>query len=142
MAKRILVIDDSQDLMDAFEELLTEAGYCVSLQATGLQDLAAVKRVRPDLIISDYRDHVPAKATHGWQFLQQLKLDRETAAIPLIICTTSSALARDHGDWLRANDVQVIAKPFDVEEILAAVARAIGAADADLATPAKEPSQA
>ena len=109
--------------MDAFEELLTEAGYCVSLQATGVQDLAAVKRVRPDLIISDYRDHVPAKATQCWQFLQQLKLDRETAAIPLIICTTSSTLAQDHAGWLRANDVQVVAKPFDVDAVLQAVAR-------------------
>jgi DNA-binding NtrC family response regulator len=139
MAKRILVIDDSQDLMDAFEEFLTEAGYCVSLQAAGHQDLAAVKRVRPDLIISDY---VPTQGTYCWQFLQQLKRDREMVAIPLIICTTSSTLAWDHGDWLRANDVQVVAKPFDVEEILAAVARAIGTADAELATPAKKPSQA
>ncbi len=139
MAKRILVIDDSQDLMDAFEELLTEAGYRVRLQAACPQHLDAVKRARPDLIISDY---VPAQKMESWWFLQQLKLDRETAAIPLIICTTSSTLAWDHGDWLRAHGVQLVAKPFDVEEILAAVARAIGTADADLAISAKETNRA
>ena len=138
MAKHILVIDDTQELLDVFEDLLTEAGYRVSLQAPCPPDLTAVTRARPDLIISDYSDYVPAKATDCWQFLEELKRDRATVALPLIICTTGSTLARDHDDWLRAHAVQVVAKPFAVEAILAAVARAIGTADADRALPAGE----
>jgi CheY-like chemotaxis protein len=128
MAKRILVIDDTQDLLDLFAELLTEAGYGVRLQAACPADLEAVKRARPDLIISDY---VPAQTRGSRRLLQQLKLDPETAAIPLLVCTTSSMLPRDHADWLHANGVEVVAKPFDVEVLLEAVAQQLGRAAAD-----------
>jgi CheY-like chemotaxis protein len=135
MTKRILVIDDSQEILDVLEDLLTEAGYRAILHESCLQDLDAVKRARPDLIISDYGDYVPAKETHCWQFLEELKRDGETATIPLIICTTSCMLAQDHADWLRAHDVQVVAKPFDVDAVLQAVARQLGRAETDPVAP-------
>ncbi len=132
MAKLIMVIDECPDLLALLEELLMEAGYRVRVHPYRMQDLDTVRRARPDLIISDY---VAREEAQSWQFLQQLTWDRATAAIPLIICTTSSTLAQDHADWLHANDVKVVAKPFDVDAVLQAVARQLGRAETDPVAP-------
>src|SRR5919206_3099208 len=99
MARLIMVIDDTQEILDVCEEILTDAGYRVSLLAYSARNLDDIKRARPDVIICD---HPPVNQRQGWQFLQRLKADQETAAIPLIICTTSTTLVRENEGWLRA----------------------------------------
>ena len=135
MAKLIMVIDECPDLLALLEELLMEAGYRVRVHPYRTQDLDTVRRARPDLIISDY---VAREEAQSWQFLQQLTWDRATAAIPLIICTTSSAVVREHESWLRAKGVCVVHKPFNVDELLQAVDLQIGTPALDEATPAGE----
>ena len=44
MSTRIMVVDDSQELLDLFRELLTDEGYEVVLNAVGIQDIAEVER--------------------------------------------------------------------------------------------------
>jgi len=123
MSKRIMVIDDTQEILELFELILTDAGYTVTLHSYSTRDLEEVKRIMPDLIISD---HVPFKGQQGWQFLQKLKMLRETAEIPVIVCTTSSELLRENEGWLKGKGVAVVPKPFNVDELLNAVEMAIG----------------
>jgi CheY-like chemotaxis protein len=138
MARLIMVIDDTQEILDVCEEILTDAGYRVSLHAYSARNLDDIKRARPDVIICD---HPPVNQRQGWQFLQRLKADQETAAIPLIICTTSTTLVRENEGWLRAKDVRVVHKPFDIADLLQAVALPIKSPTADTAiSPAASPS--
>lgn len=116
MAKRIMVINDTQEILQLFYDLLTERGYEVSLFSYSTRELDDVKRAQPDLIISD---HPPFQEQEGWQFLQKLKMDPQTARIPVIICTTAIRWVRENADegWLAAKGVAVIPKPFDIEEL-------------------------
>src|SRR6478672_3249347 len=83
--KHILVINDTQEILELFRQILhEEAGHEVTLSSYEPQMLDRVKEINPDLIISD---HVFGEEKIGWQFIQRLKMDRETANIPVIVCS-------------------------------------------------------
>jgi DNA-binding response OmpR family regulator len=118
MAKRIMVIDDSKEILELIEMILSEEGYEVALYSFGLHDLVEVKRVTPDLIILDY---LIGQEEDGWNLLQKLKLDRETATIPVIICSAAAKQLREMASWLNEKGVGVVYKPFDIDDLLLAV---------------------
>jgi DNA-binding response OmpR family regulator len=123
--KKILVINDTQEILQLFADILTAEGYEVALHSYSTRDIDLVKRVAPDLIISD---HPPTDEKQAWQFLQKLKMVRETAAIPVVLCTTNSKTVIEGEGHLAAKGVIVVLKPFDIEDLLNAVEAQIGKA--------------
>ena len=116
MPKRIMVINDTQEILELFREILhVEAGYEVHLYSYEPQMLNHVKKVRPDLIISD---HVFGEEKIGWQFIQRLKMDRETAQIPVIVCSGAVKELKEMEGYLTQKNIGVLYKPFDVDELL------------------------
>lgn len=123
MAQRILVINDTQEILDLFRVLLEEeAGYEVVLYSFAIMDMREVKRIKPDLIILDY---VFGSEKLGWQFLQKLKMTRPTAKIPVIICTAATREIHEIEGYLQAQGIRVVPKPFDIDVLLEAVALAL-----------------
>ena len=118
MSTRIMVIDDSQELLELFRELLTDEGYEVVLNAVGIQDIAEVERVQPDLIILD---HIIGGAAVGLQMVRQLQLQPGTATIPVIVCTAASLAPEETEGYLQAPGIRLILKPFDVDDLLQCV---------------------
>ena len=131
MSTRIMVVDDSQELLDLFRELLTDEGYEVVLNAVGIQDIAEVERVRPELIILD---HIIGGADVGLQMVQQLQLQPGTATIPVIVCTAASLAPEETVGYLQAPGIRLILKPFDVDDLLQSVRCALPL-DADALEP-------
>ena len=86
MSACVLVINDTQEILDLFRELLEGEGYQVDTFTYGIRDMEEVKRINPQLIILDYL--IGAEET-GWQMLQKLKMTRATAGIPIIVCTAA-----------------------------------------------------
>jgi CheY-like chemotaxis protein len=127
VTKLIMVINDTKEILQLFEDILTDEGYRVSLHSYNVQDLQEVKKVKPDLIISD---HLVTQEQLGWQFLQKLKMDRETENIPIIVCTTNMAIVRDNQGHLASMGVCVLPKPFNIAQLLRLVEELIGKADA------------
>ena len=127
MPKLIMVIDDTQGILDLFRDILTNRGYAVSLHTYGKRELAEVRRIGPDLIISDWPPL--DREMYGRQFLQMLKTTRETAHIPVVVCTTNLHSIQDNQAWMAANGIRVVAKPFEVDELFAAIEGLIGKAD-------------
>jgi CheY-like chemotaxis protein len=126
MAKQkcIMVVNDTQEILELFREILEkEAGYQVVLTSFEPQMLEHVKAAKPDLIISD---HVFGEEKIGWQFIQRLKMDRETADIPLIVCSGAVKELKDMEGYLTQKGVGVLYKPFDIEELLNLVETKIG----------------
>jgi len=116
MPKHIMVINDTQEILELFREILhTEAGHDVSLFSFEPQMLEHVKQVNPDLIISD---HVFGEEKIGWQFIQRLKMDRDTAAIPVIVCSGAIKELKEIEGYLMQKNIGVLYKPFDIEELL------------------------
>ena len=122
MAPRIMVVNDTQEILELFQDLLTEEGYEVVLYSYDIQDLAEVQRVKPDLIILD---HIIGGEAVGWQMLQKLKMKRSTAKIPVIVCTAAVKAVQEMEGYLKSKGVGVILKPFDIDDLLDAVRRAL-----------------
>lgn len=126
MPKHILVINDTQEILQLFEDILVGEGYKVTIHSYSTRDIEVVKKVNPDLIISD---HPPFEERQGWQFLQKLKMDKQTARIPVVVCTTNSKVVQDIEGHLSAKGILTVPKPFDIEDLLEAVEHQIGKAE-------------
>ena len=116
----VVVINDEQDLLVLFRELLEGEGYRVSTLTYPTADLADLQILAPDLVILDM---LFGGEDRGWQFLQHLRLTRATAQFPVIVCTAAVRLVRDAQDYLAGMGIGVILKPFDIDPFLAEVAR-------------------
>src|SRR5438874_9248489 len=120
LSKHILVVNDTQEILELFRAILEEeVGYKVTLTSIKPQMLEMVKEIKPDLIISD---HVFGEEKLGWQFIQRLKMDRQTASIPLIVCSGAVKELKDMEGYLTSKDIAVLYKPFDVDELINLVA--------------------
>jgi two-component system cell cycle response regulator DivK len=76
MSKRILVVDDQEDLCGVLRDLLIGSGYTVIEAADGAAGVAKAKSDRPDLILMDiqmpvidgrYSGHLVAKSKQRWR---------------------------------------------------------------------------
>jgi len=122
MATRIMVINDTQEILDMFRAILEEEGYEVILYSFAILDMNEYERVKPDLIILDL---VFGSEKSGWQMLQKLKMNRPTANIPIILCTAATNAVREMEGYLLSKGVTVILKPFDIDDLAAAVKLAL-----------------
>jgi DNA-binding response OmpR family regulator len=118
MKKRILVVNDTQEILELFRLLLEEEGYEVILSGVPLQSLREVEQLRPDLIVLDilFRDEKT-----GWQMLEMLRLSRSTALIPVLICSAALREIQEQEGYLNSQGVRIVYKPFDIDVLLQTV---------------------
>jgi DNA-binding response OmpR family regulator len=119
-----MVVNDTQEILDLFREILTDEGYEVALYSYAIQDLDEVERVKPDLIILDY---IFNQEQIGWQMLQKLKMRRSTEAIPVIVCTAAVRQAHEMEGYLQSKGVGLVLKPFHIDDLLRAITTALRA---------------
>jgi len=112
---RILVINDTQEILELFRMLLEGEGYEVILSGFPIQQINDVKLINADLIILDF---LFGDQRTGWQMLQMLKMDRATATIPVIVCTAALDMVREQEGYLVSQGVHVVFKPFDIDHLL------------------------
>ena len=116
--EHIVVVNDTQEILDLFRDILEEEGYRVSLYSYAFKDIADISALQPDLVILDF---VIGGEAHGWQLLQKMKMTRETKDIPVIVCTAALQLVRELEGHLKTKNVGVVLKPFDIDELLDAI---------------------
>ena len=116
-----MVVNDTQEILELFEMILTEEGYRVSVHSYQVRDLDIIKQVNPDLLLIDQLFGAEAL---GWQLVQKMKMDRETAHIPIVICSGEIKILRELEGQLKAKNIGVVIKPFDVDELVVAVKKA------------------
>ena len=92
------------------------------LYSFATHDTDEIVRHHPDLIILDY---IFGGEKQGWQLLQKLKMRRETAKIPVIICTAAIREVREIEGFLLAKGVGVVPQPFDIDDLFVAVKSAL-----------------
>lgn len=125
MAQRILVIDDNEEILELFRDLLSAEQYEVIL--SDFIDVNDICRIGPDMLILDYLNGLqPA----GGQLLQRLKQQPATQHIPVLVCTTASAAKVEQEPAFRLHGVSVVQKPFDVSALLYSVEQALAQARA------------
>lgn len=117
---RILVINDTQEILDLFRDILEEAGYRVTLIASAVEEMRHITAEAPDLVILDL---VFGREFLGWQTLQKMKMTRETASIPVIVCTADVRQVQEVQGYLTEKNVGLLLKPFDIDDLLLLVKR-------------------
>ena len=125
-AARVLVIEDEDNIAIALDYLLTREGYAHSRIATGAGAADLIRETRPDLVLLD----VMLPEVSGFEICEAVRRDPALACVKILIMTArGSAMERRKGLALGADGF--IAKPFELGELRAEVARllALGAAD-------------
>jgi two-component system, OmpR family, response regulator MprA len=111
----ILVVEDEAAMADAMLRMLSITGYAARRAENGLQALKAVAKQRPALVLLD----ILMPVMDGWQCARELR-SRYGDSLPIVIVTAAEHV-RARAAALGADDV--LAKPFEMQDFLAVVAR-------------------
>jgi DNA-binding response OmpR family regulator len=122
MKTRIMVINNSDDILALFQKILATEDCQVFTQLFLNSDLREVRQIKPDLIILDY--YVGREGV-GWEFLQLLKMEDSTSEIPVLICTTAVQLVNEIAAYLATKQVTVLRKPFGSRDLIHSVQAAL-----------------
>lgn len=116
MQATILVVEDSRQIRAILAKRLGAAGHAVEVAEDGRQGLDAARRLRPDLIITDWM--MPEMS--GVEMIQGLRRDAALQSVYVILLT-----ARDAGEdrliGLECGADEYLVKPWSDDELLARV---------------------
>jgi two-component system, OmpR family, response regulator VicR len=114
MLKRILILDDNQDILDIVEEALTYEQF--EVHSTMLADdvIPLIKKIKPDLVLLDFR----VSGTNGGEVCRNIKANPEFNNIPVIIF---SAYINSEAVLFGYGCDAVIYKPFNLDELVSKV---------------------
>ena len=117
--RRALVVNDTQEILELFAEILEGLGYETVLMSFAPRELERVRETEPDLIVLDFL--MGERELLGWQLLQKLKMDRRTDSIPIIVCTAAVKAVEEQQGYLTEQGVVVVLKPFNVDQLEEAI---------------------
>ena len=116
---QILVVEDDDAIRALVTEVLRDDGYEVSEACNGIEALEYVSHHRPDLIVLDLMMPV----MDGWAFVEEYRRRMNSPEVPIVVTSASHDLPRT-AERLQSFGVRTcLAKPFDVEGLLALVER-------------------
>jgi two-component system alkaline phosphatase synthesis response regulator PhoP len=119
--KKILLIDDDPDFVEAVKVIVENGGYDVRVAYDGAEGLEAVAQEKPNLIVLD----VMMPVMNGHEACAKLKADPQTAKIPIILLTavadrvTTSTYT--HRDMLESEAEDYMPKPVEPAELLSLI---------------------
>jgi len=116
--KKILVVDDAEQVRQILSFVLTGKGYDVTQASDGNQALARVQEELPDLIVLDAM--MPGRT--GFDVAGQLKGDARTRHIPIVMLTALPASSAEDS----ASD-DYVSKPFQLKDLLGRIEQLLGA---------------
>lgn len=111
--KRILVIEDEQEIRENLAWLLEAAGYEALGAANGKEGIALARSERPDLILCD----IMMPEMDGYEVLLHLRQDPRMATTPLVFLTALSTW-NDIRTGVAAGADDYITKPFSAHDVL------------------------
>lgn len=118
MKKKILVIEDQQDVRENIEELLQLSNYEVTTAPNGKEGVKRALEVSPDLILCD----IMMPEMDGYEVLYLIGKNPSIASIPFIFLT-AKAEKTDFRKGMNMGADDYITKPFEEMELLGAIER-------------------
>lgn len=115
----VLIVNDTLEVLELLTLLLTHEGYRVVSATNGLSALEMAHQSDPDIIISD----VVMPEMDGLEFCRQLKMDRRTRDVPVLLVSAVRTGEEDSLTGLVAGADDYLGIPFRRQELLVKVAR-------------------
>lgn len=111
MKKRVLVIDDDENILEPLELILVDEGYDVLTSTKGEETYGKVETFMPDVILLD----ILMSGSDGRIICQELKKRESTKHIPIVMMSAHPSAKFDAANS-GADDF--IAKPFEADTLL------------------------
>jgi len=114
----ILVVEDEPTLRNTLAAALASCGHRVRSADNGVEALARVRELRPDLVLLDLQ----LPEMDGWEFLRRFRSEPDHGDVPVVVATAA------HRAVASELDAQAFfAKPFDLDELLDCIDELSGA---------------
>jgi DNA-binding response OmpR family regulator len=115
--KRIMVVDDEENIRFLYKEELEDEGFSVELAKNGEEALGKLPDFKPDLITLD----IKMPGMNGIEVLKRIReQDRE---LPIVLCSAYGEYKQDFTTW--ASDAYVV-KCADLTELKTTIRRLLG----------------
>ena len=122
MAKKILLIEDEELMIDLLQRRLTKEGYEISVARDGEEGLKVMREKGPDLVLLD----IIMPKMGGFEVMEEMGKNNELKKIPVIIVSNSGQpVELDKAQKLGAKD-WLIKTEFDPQEVVDKVVKQIG----------------
>ncbi len=125
---KILVVDDDRAVGMVLAALLTQAGYDAQHVGSGEQALAALAGRRVDAILSDVR----MPGMDGLELLAAAK--KRAPEVPVVLITAHGTIPLAV-EAMKAGAAEFLLKPFDKDEVVYTIGKALAGAEARAARP-------
>lgn len=119
---RIDVINNSPDVLDLYQDILSFDGHGVTGKRFNSNTLQELHDNPPDLVLLDFPLGLDEDGTH---FLKTLRASPYMQSIPILLCTTMPRAVEQQRDFLERNRIHVLLKPFELEELSRVVRAAL-----------------
>jgi DNA-binding response OmpR family regulator len=116
-AKRILLVDDDQEIVESMRIALEANGYRILIARDGNQGLAMAERDDPDLVILDMM--MPKRS--GFLVLERLRRTRRIPMRVIMITANEGSRHKAYAEMLGVDDY--IRKPFAMDRLIESVKR-------------------
>jgi len=121
MKKRVLIVDDEQNIAISVEYLMRREGFEVTVAKDGEEGLAKIRSSKPDLVLLD----VMMPKMDGFQVLTEARADKELDSVRIIMLTAKGREAEvEKGLSLGAD--AYIPKPFSTSDLVNRVKTLLG----------------
>jgi two-component system chemotaxis sensor kinase CheA len=118
----ILVVDDSVTTRTLEKSILEAAGFAVAVAADGLEALAALRRGRVDLVVSD----VDMPRLDGFELTRRIKADPRTRDLPVVLVTALDSPEQQEQGLDAGADAYLLKRTFDQRVLLETIQRLVG----------------
>jgi DNA-binding response OmpR family regulator len=118
MSTRILIVDDDPAIVAVLEQLLDDEGFEVRYALDGREALSEIRRIHPDVILSD----IMMPTLDGVELTRALRDQGDPTPVVLMSAVFAG---------VDLPGVRFIAKPFDVDQLVHVVHRAIDTSPAE-----------
>jgi DNA-binding response OmpR family regulator len=118
MGRRILLVEDEGNILEAITFILSRSGWEVQGHGNGATALDAVGRVAPDVVVLDVM--LPGRS--GLEILRDLRSNPATAGLPVLMLTAKGQ-AKDRETAMDLGANAYLTKPFSNADLLETVTR-------------------
>jgi len=125
--RRVLIANDTQEILELFKDILEEMGFETVLILFAPREMDQVRQAKPDIIILDLI--FGGREVAGWQLLQKIRMDRDLERVPVILCSAAVRDISEQQGYLTEQGVLIVLKPFTVSQLEEALLRAVEMAD-------------
>jgi DNA-binding response OmpR family regulator len=112
MSKKILVLDDDEDILDIVSFILKDSGYEIRTLTNGESVFETIRQFNPDLVLMD----VMLGNMDGRVICNRIKSSESLHDLPVILISGTHDLASSLHQQGAPNDF--IPKPFDIDYLL------------------------